>query len=418
MIRLNVILLTCLLPILSAVNAEERMISKAELTDRVLGFWNGQLLGNYIGFPFENLYSEDAIPVLVDRIYTADYQGEVQLKINNNDRRGHIPILARSLGGAFSDDDTDIEFVTLHAVEKYGLGITYPEITEAWKTHINDFIWVANREARNLMDQGFVAPDTGRKENNKHWFQIDPQLVNEIWSTFYPGMIEQATERALWGARITNDDWGTHPTMAYAAMISAAFFEDDIEELVKLAVDAVPNTGPFAEGIRDVIRWHEQHDDWRVTRQLIHDKYWAYKSTELEAPVSIVSSLNNGLTGIMALLYGEGEYTKTVGIATSAGYDSDNQAATLGGLIGTMRGMTGLNADVVTRMKTLDASWEWEEPFNDTYVNISRDEIALRTPITEIAARIVVIAEQAIRDNGGRMIHKNGEIYYVINSDI
>ena len=143
--------------------------------------------------------------------------------------------------------------------------------------------------------------------------------------------------------------------MAYAAMISAAFFEDDIEELVKLAVDAVPNTGPFAEGIRDVIRWHEQHDDWRVTRQLIQDKYWAYKSTELEAPVSIVSSLNNGLTGIMALLYGEGEYTKTVGIATSAGYDSDNQAATLGGLIGTMRGMTGLSAHVVTRMKTLDA---------------------------------------------------------------
>ena len=55
MIRLNVILLTCLLPILSAVNAEERMISKAELTDRVLGFWNGQLLGNYIGFLLKNL---------------------------------------------------------------------------------------------------------------------------------------------------------------------------------------------------------------------------------------------------------------------------------------------------------------------------------------------------------------------------
>ena len=53
--RLNTIMLTCLLWMFSAtsVNAEERMISKAELTDRVLGFWNGQLLGNYIGFPFE-----------------------------------------------------------------------------------------------------------------------------------------------------------------------------------------------------------------------------------------------------------------------------------------------------------------------------------------------------------------------------
>lgn len=398
--------------------AQERVISKAELTDRVLGFWNGQLLGNYIGFPFENLYTDEAIPVLVDRVYTADYDGDVELKINRTDRRGHIPVFAGSVGGAFSDDDTDIEFVTLHAVERYGLDITYPEITEVWKTHINDFIWVANREARTLMDQGFVAPDTGRKENNKHWFQIDPQLVNEIWSAFYPGMVEQATERALWGARITNDDWGTHPTMAYAAMISAAFFEDDVNRLVKIAVDAVPRSGPFAEGIRDVIRWHKQNEDWRDTRKLIHDKYWAYKKGDFEAPVSVVSSLNNGLTGIMAVLYGEGDYMKTVGIATSAGYDCDNQAATLGGLIGAMKGMTGLDAQVVDQMKTLPAWRAWDKPFNDTYVNVSRDEIALRTPISEIADRIVAVAEQAIRENGGRMENRANEVFYVINSDL
>ena len=55
-----------------------------------------------------------------------------------------------------------------------------------WKTHINNFIWVANREARTLMDLGLVAPDTGRKQNNKHWFQIDPQLVNEIGAPSIP----------------------------------------------------------------------------------------------------------------------------------------------------------------------------------------------------------------------------------------
>ena len=401
-----------------AIDAEERIISKADLTDRVLGFWNGQLLGNYIGFPFENLYRDESIPILIERIYTADYDESIPLKIHDSDRRGYIPILARSLGGAFSDDDTDIEFVTLHAVEKHGLDITYPEITAAWKTHINDYIWVANREARNLMDQGFIAPDTGRKENNKHWFQIDPQLVNEIWSAFYPGMIEQATNRALWGARITNDDWGTHPTVAYGAIISAAFFEDDIERLVELAADAVPSHGPFSEGLRDVINWHKQYDDWRVTRQLIHEKYWAYAEGDFTAPVSIVSSLNNGLTGVMALLYGEGDYTRTVGIATSAGYDSDNQAATLGGLIGAMKGMRGLGDDVIQRMKTLDSQWEWETPFNNTYVNISRDELRLRTPISEIVDRIVAVAEQAIRENGGRMILRNDEVYYVVNSDI
>ena len=63
---------------------------------------------------------------------------------------------------------------------------------------------------------------------------------------------------ALWGARITNDDWGTHPTIAYAVMYSAAFFEKDTERLVAMAFDAVPNRGPFKEGMRDVIRWHKQ----------------------------------------------------------------------------------------------------------------------------------------------------------------
>ena len=97
------------------------------------------------------------------------------------------------------------------------------------------------------MDKGFVAPYTGHKKNNKNWFQIDAQLVNEIWGVFYPGMTQLAVDRSLWGAKITNDDWGTHPTMAYGAMISAAF-ESDPETLVKFAIDKLPKYGPFYEG--------------------------------------------------------------------------------------------------------------------------------------------------------------------------
>ena len=399
------------------LQAKERVISHDELMDKLSGFWIGQLLGNYIGFPFENRYVEEPIPILIDHVYTADYDGDPELKINSKDRRGYIPILAHALKGAFSDDDTDIEFVTLHAVEKYGLDITYPEITQMWKTHINDYIWVANREARNLMDQGLIAPDTGRKQNNKHWFQIDPQLVNEIWSAFYPGMTKHAARRALWGARITNDDWGTHPTIAYGAMISAAFFEKDVRKLVAIGIEAVPNEGPFAEGIRDVVKWHSQHDDWRDTRKKIHDKYYAYKKGSYEAPVSVVSSLVNGLTGIMAVLYGEGDYMKTVGIATSAGYDCDNQAATMGGLIGVLNGFSGMGT-VATDLTLNLAAWTtWEKPFNDRYVNISRDEVKLHTPISEIVERIGAVAKTAILENGGRMEMRDGKPVYVIKSD-
>jgi ADP-ribosylglycohydrolase len=376
------------------VIAQERAISEEELKDKISAFWLGQLVGNFYGLPFENNYVDDPVPFLVDRIYT--HKDDASLDINRYDWRGYIPIFMDAVEGAFADDDTDIEFITLMAVEKYGLDITYPEITEMWKKHINRRIWVANKTARLLMDKGLVAPETGRKENNNNWFQIDPQLVNEIWSAFYPGMTKKAGERALWGARITNDDWGTHPTIAYAVMISAAFFEKDVNKLVQLAIDAVPNEGPFAEGIRDVVKWHRENEDWLDTRKLIHEKYYKYKKDGYEAPVSVVSSLNNGLCGIMAILYGGGDFMKTVGIAVSAGYDCDNQAATCAGLMGVLNGTECLPADMV-------------EEFRDQYVCFTRDEVPIATPISNIVERITDIAKQAILANGGRTEIRPGE---------
>ena len=200
-------------------------------------------------------------------------------------------------------------------------------------------------------------------------------------------------------------------------MISAAFFEKDVRELVRIGIDAVPNEGPFAEGIRDVVEWHSQYDDWRDTREQIHNKYYAYKKGSYEAPVSRVSSLVNGLTGVMAVLYGKGDYMKTVGIATSAGYDCDNQAATTGGLIGVLNGLSGMGETAIEHTLSLPAWRRWNKPFNDQYVNISRDEVRLRTPISEIVERIADIAKAAILENGGRMEMRDREVVYVINSD-
>ncbi len=399
------------------IRAEERAISHEQLMDKLSGFWNGQLLGNYLGFPFENNYVDEANPIFVDQVYSAGYDGEPPLVLNDQDLRGHVPIFCHALKGAFSDDDTDIEFVTLHAVEKYGLDITYPEITQMWMTHINDYIWVANRRARRLMDQGLIAPDTGSKKNNKDWFQIDSQLVNEIWSAFYPGMTKRAAERALWGARITNDDWGTHPTIAYAAMISAAFFTNDVDSLVQIGIAAVPDEGPYAEGIRDVVQWHREYDNWRDTRKRIHEKYYEYDNGTYQAPVSLVSSLQNGLCGIMAILYGEGDYMKTVGIAVSAGYDCDNQAATCGGLIGVLNGFSGMGEAAHDITLNIPSRGSWKKPFNDMYVNTTRDGLPVRTPISEIVDRIAEVAKIAIMENGGRMEMRDGKPTYIISCD-
>ena len=391
----------------------KRTISRRELLDKMEAFWIGQLAGNYMGFPFENVYVEEPCPFFVDRYYT--YKSDPSIRMNRNDLRAFVPVFASAFEGAFSDDDTDIEFVTLHAVERFGLDITHEEITGMWKKHINRKIWVANRTARTLMDKGLVAPETGKKENNPNWFQIDPQLVNEIWGVFYPGMTQKAAKRSLWGARITNDDWGTHPTIAYGVMYSAAFFEKDVNKLVQMAAKAIPNQGPFAEGIRDVISWHKQFPDWRTTRRKIHEKYYAYKKSGYEAPVSVVSSLQNGLCGIMAILYGGGDFMRTAGIAVSAGYDCDNQSATCSGLIAVINGKDCV-PDKLTK-NFLPGGGKWEKPFNDQYVNYSRDGLPIVTKISDIAERIANIAEKAILENGGKKKTQDGKIIYTVNCD-
>lgn len=410
------------LPLLAAIAmllcdpavAQDRTITRAELIDKISGFWIGQLVGNYMGFPFENVYVDQPIPVLVDRYYTPMNAGE--LRLNGGDHRSLVPYMFTAFEGAYSDDDTDIEFVTLHVVEKHGLDITYPQIGEAWKDHINRRIWVANRTARDLMDKGIVPPDTGKKQNNPDWFKIDPQLVNEIWSAFYPGMSAQAGRRAEWGARITNDDWGVHPTIAYGVMISEAFFETDPQKLVKMALAAIPAAGPFHDGMVDVIRWHrESPADWRATRKKIHEKYHRYQKGDYKAPVSVLSSMNNGLCGIMAILHGEGDFMKTVGIAVSAGYDCDNQSATCGGLLGVMLGAKAIPT-ALTQDCLPPGHRPWTKPFNDTYINYSRDGLPIHNRISDIVERIANIAEAAILREGGKKIGEGAQIIYVISA--
>lgn len=388
-------------------------ISKEALRDKIQAYWFGQLVGNYMGFPFENVYKEDPVPILIDRYFTVNDLETYDLKMNKDDRRAYGHIMADAMGGAWSDDDTDIEFVTLHAVEKYGLDLNYQEITEMWKAHINRFIWAANRKARDLMETGLMPPATGSKKNNPYWYRITSQLVNEIWSVFYPGMVKLATNRAEWGAKIMCDDWAVHATRAYAVMYSAAFFEKDVNKLVSMAAESLPESSPYRRGILDVIKWHNLHDDWRSTRKLIHENYYEYVD-DFKVPDPFVSSVVNGLSGIMAILYGQGDFLSTVSIAVSAGYDCDNQAATCGGLMGVINGTSGIPQELLLG---LPPSKDWDVPFNDTYINYSRDNLPNYNRISDIVDRILAITEQAILANGGKAYEQEGKIIYDILTD-
>jgi hypothetical protein len=408
--RVRILLYLFLFVSAQTSGAESARISRAELREAIHGWWIGQLVGNYLGFPFENLYADEPIPVLIERYHDFRDAGS-GLRMNTDDRRAYIRIMADAFGGAWSDDDTDVELVTLHAVEAHGLGLDYEQVTTFWRAHINRFVWSASRIARDLMEQGHLPPATGSRALNEHWFSISSQLKTEIWGVFYAGMPHAAVRRAEWDARIMTDAWATHPDMLYAAMISAAFFEKDPRKLVEGALAHVPDGSPFARGVRELLRWRDEHPDWRTARAMLHERY--YREVDgFVVPAPILGSVINGLCGVMALLYGDGDFTRTLAIATSAGYDCDNQAATIGGLLGVIHGAGAIPEHFTHDMPSRG---RWSVPFNDTYVNYSRDGLPNRFSISALVDRILAVTEKAIVASGGTRTEtgSDGVVYLV-----
>lgn len=391
-------------------------ISADELRNKISGFWLGQLVGNFMGLPFEFQYLYDTLPILPEKYYDRAMAEAEGLRVGPGGY-GSIPQYLDRLQGSYTDDDTDIEFVTLAAIEEHGLDLKWPQIAKYWQKYVhikvdgNDALWFANKVAREKMDEDLVPPSTGIPQNNVFWWTIDPQLVNELWSALYPGMVDKAVGRAEWGAKITSADWGTHPTIWYAALISAAFFETDVNKMYDMAMTYVPSGSPFLAGLEEVKELYVRHpNDWRRARKEIFSNYLRFPDDCGEDMWNCgVSAMINGLLGAIAFLWGEGDFKTTVGIGIAAGMDCDNQAATMGALMGAMHGESG-----IPRAWTHEiAGNNWSMPFNNRYVNERRQPLPKDNNITDIVENILKWTEKAILDNGGS---KDGDVYQVMLS--
>ncbi len=358
------------------------------------------MIGNMYGLPHENIYIDEPGPS--DFPYGYDYREVPFYPFHFG--TGLMTGVMNAMGGAFSDDDTDIEYIYLNVMEERGVEPSYADLRAAWTYHIRDWVWLANRAALGLMVQGYSPPATGAKTNNVHWFQIDGQLINEIWALTAPGMVDYAAAKSAWAARITNDDWAIEPTIHYGAMYSAAFFENDIGKVIDIATAALPEGSRFAQTVAHMKRLHTKYpNDWTKARREMADAY--YHNAEHK---TIWNANLNGAAAILALLYGNGDVQKTLDLACVLGFDADNQAASMIGLLGVIKGRSGLPKDLLMPLE------DWREPFNDRYINRSRFDLPNES-IKRLAARSVAIAEQIILKNGGSKREDDGETVYEVN---
>lgn len=384
---LLIALLACSVQIFAA--KPQKRITRAELHNKIAAAWIGQMIGNIYGLPHENKY------VTAPGAETWPYGYSKNLdKLAKYD-------------GAFSDDDTDVEYMYLLQMKKFGPEPSYQELRDAWMYHIRDRVWLANRAALGLMHFGYTPPFTGSKELNPHWYQIDPQLINEIWAFTAPGMVQYAASKSEWAARITSDSWGVEPTIHYGAMYAAAFFEDDIDKLIQIGLDALPPDGRYAATVREMIELHKQYPkDWKSAWKVMADKYYV---NEPDLTKTIWNANLNGACAILAMLYGEGDFQRTLDLSCAMGFDADNQAATVAGLLGVINGTKGLPANLYLPVKG------WTKPFNDKYINITRHDLP-DASINDIIDNTVKAAIDLIVLKGGSISGKAGKEVLTINT--
>ena len=373
--------------------AADRTITAYHLYDKVHGMWLGQLIGNAAGRPTEGKYSGP-----------------------NPNPNSTVDWQIKQIWDA--DDDTDIEYIALHVLETYGPDCNSYEIAQQWLTHINGSgIYIANRQAWYLLRDGLLPPDTGSRSYNQHWYSIDAQICTETLGAVCPGLPQVATELACKFAHVTNTGFPIHAAQFYAAMYADAFFEPNIIALIQHGLQAVPKTSRTHQVIEDVFNWYieDVNDgllDWRATREKLYDKYQGSASFGRYYDW-VESTINTGST-VLALLYGQGAFKNTIQIAVLAGWDSDCNPATAGGLLGIIYGFRGLPPDLTD-----------PRICGDTYENVYRPYLPdpnLYLPqydtITAVSRRLLALAEQNIILHGGYS-SGNGpaRLYYIPEND-
>ena len=145
---------------------------------------------------------------------------------------------------------------------------------------------------------------------------------------------------------------------------------------------------------------HKQYpNDWVKARQIIADEFYVNENPMTK---TIWNADLNGLMGILAMLYGNGDFQRTLDLSCAMGFDCDNQAATISGLMGIIMGAKKLPADLTMPVKG------WTKPFNDRYINITRHDMP-DASIEDIINRTYNQAINVIKANGGAV--KGNTVY-------
>jgi hypothetical protein len=281
--------------------------------------WVGQMAGVGWGLPTEFNYIDEMIPV----------EGVPEWKPEMINQQGN--------------DDLYVEMTFLSSMERHGTDVS---IRQAGIDFANTGygLWAANRSGRENLRSGIAPPESGHPYYNSNCEDIDYQIEADYSGIIAPGMPNVAIGLGEKFGRLMNYGDGVYGGQFVGGMYAAAFFSDDIHEIIREGLRCIPEQSNYAACVRDVIDWHEEYpDQWEKCWVNIMDKYFRtldhqpFHQENREAWVGIDAKVNGAFI-VLGLLYGKGDMDSTIIYSMRCGLDSDCNPSNAAGVLATTIG--------------------------------------------------------------------------------
>lgn len=343
-----------------AAQAADRRISVAEYRDKVYGAWMGQIVGASYGFNFE---------------------GKARNAIDLDHYINHYE-------AALVDDDYFYEMVALFGFERFGLGMTVEQLGEMWKEY-RAGTWGSSEQTRLALERGIKAPDTGSPRYNRWFHTIGPQFSSDIYGMISPGMVNLAGGVARKYSHINGYAEGSDGAVFVAACISEAFFEKNPVKIVKQAAQLIDPGSNYRKAIDFVIAGYEQGRNWR-TIAAESEARWRPDYPQMN------NSVANGALVALGILFGEGDFLKSLNVTTQVGdyTDADCNAANVSAVVGAMRGFSAIPKQFIEPMHN--------RIYGDHMGPLKLGRV-IDDRIDELAGRIGDIGQKNLLANGARL---------------
>lgn len=354
-------------------SAQTLSLSQDRLLDKIKGGWAGQTIGVTYGWPTEFVHMGTFIP---------DYQ---PIHWDEN----YVARAMTEFPGLFDDIYMDLTFVETY--RRLGLNAPADSFAVAYARKEYE-LWHANQAGRYNVRQGLRPPASGHWLHNPHADDIDFQIEADFAGLMSPAMPRAAAAVCDKIGHIMNSGDGYYGGLYVATLYSLAFTDRPLPVLVREALKAIPPKSTFHQCVSDAIRWHDRFPaDWkRAWFEL--QRRWAEDTGCPDGvfhPLDIDAKMNAAYV-VLGLLYGKGDYSRTLDIATRLGQDSDCNPSTAAGILGTWLGYSGIPERWLSPVRKAET-----RPFSHTSLSLQQ--------VYEVGF------EQAlahIRQNGGQVSEK------------